>query len=83
MVAYSSEAFDSFFNAALAAHDFKEIANRCRYEVYANPAGSHRWRARARSGETVAVSGEWFKERGDAEQAADTVRTNAGTAAGP
>jgi uncharacterized protein len=83
MVAYSGEAFDSFFNAALSAQHFKESANRLRYEIYADPEGSYRWRARARNGETVAASGASYGDWSQAEQAAESVRANARKAAGP
>jgi uncharacterized protein YegP (UPF0339 family) len=79
----SGDAFDRASNATRAALSFKAGARGWTYEVYADPGSSYRWRARSTNGAHVASSGEPFASRSSARRAADNVRANAGSAAGP
>jgi uncharacterized protein len=83
MVAYSGEAFDSTANARRAALNFKAHAAQWGYEVYPDAGGAFRWRATSANGQTVASSGESFDSRANALRAAENVRLNGGSAAGP
>ncbi len=78
-VAWAGEAFASMSNAQRAAAAFKAGAKSARYEVYADNAGQYRWRA-WRSSDKVAASGESFTSQYAAQEAANRVRDNAGTA---
>lgn len=82
LVAWSGETFDSASNATRAANAFKVGAASARYEVYEDTAKKPRWRA-WRSSDIAASSGESFSSADAAQEAADNVRDNAGTATGP
>jgi uncharacterized protein YegP (UPF0339 family) len=82
MVAWAGETFASRANAIRAAASFKAGAAAARYDMYEDDAGSWRWRA-WRSSDKVASSGEAFSSREAAQQAAERVRDQAGTAEGP
>lgn len=81
MVAWAGETFASTYNARRAASAFKVGAKTARYDVYQDAGGFWRWRA-WRGSDKVASSGESFSSRPAAEQAADRVRDNAGSAVG-
>jgi uncharacterized protein YegP (UPF0339 family) len=83
MVAYSGESFDSTANARRAALHFKTNASAWNYVVFADAGRQFRWHAKARNGEIVATSGESFASKANAQRAADAVKANGGSAAGP
>lgn len=82
-VASSGESFSSQSSAVGAAENFKSKANSWNYEIYADRAGEHRWRAKSTNGQTVGSSGEAFESESNAQRAAHNVRDNAGSADGP
>ena len=82
LTAWAGESFASSYNASRAANAFKAGAASARYEVYADAAGTWRWRA-WRSSDKVAASGEAFDSKYNAERAADAVKANAPSATGP
>lgn len=83
IVASSGEAFASKQNAERAATNFKAGAATWNYEVYADAASKYRWRAKAGNGQIVASSGEAFASKQGAQDAADNVKQNAGSAQDP
>ena len=82
-IASSGESFSSHANAVAAAENFKSKAKSWNYEVYADAADKHRWRAKAANGQNVGSSGEAFDSKSNAQRAADNVRDNASAATGP
>ncbi len=78
-VAWAGETFPSTANARRAAAAFKVGAATARYEVYLDAGNEYRWRA-WRSSDKVAASGESFSSRWAAQEAANNVRDNAGSA---
>jgi len=51
-----------------------------KFEIYADAAGSYRWRLKAANGQIVASSGEPFDSKANAQRAAENVKQNAGSA---
>ena len=51
------------------------------FELFRDGTGDWRWRLKARNGRVIAVSGEGYQNKADAEGAIDLVRagSNAGT----
>jgi uncharacterized protein YegP (UPF0339 family) len=70
-----SDAFSTASAAARAASELRARANRWRYEVYREAAGSWRWRAIAPNGRVVASSSESFSAMAGAERASRYART--------
>ena len=83
IVASSGESFFSKQNAERAAVGFKANAASASYEVYEDGGRKWRWRARAANGLTIASSGGALASKQDAQQAADNVKTSAGSATIP
>lgn len=50
------------------------------FSVYEDNSGAYRWRALAKGGRTVAVSGGTFTTKHDALRAAENVKARAGAA---
>ena len=72
--ASSGESFSSAGSARTAAKNFVTKCPTWKFEVYADKGGSHRWRAVATNGQTVAGSGQGFSTRSNARRAAFNVR---------
>lgn len=51
-----------------------------KFEVYADAAGKYRWRLKSANGQTIASSGESFDSKGNAREAAETVKKTASSA---
>ena len=81
LVASAGGPFANRSNAKRAAAAFKANAVKAEFEVYADSGGKHRWRARSRNGQTVAIGGEAFDSQSSARRAATNVQKNAGSAA--
>ena len=76
-VATASESFTSSSNARAAAQRFKERAGSAYdFQTYIDAGDHHRWRARARDGQTIASSGEPYYSQGVAQAAAENVRAH-------
>jgi uncharacterized protein YegP (UPF0339 family) len=77
-VATASESFTSGALALAAAQRFKANAERAYdFQTYVDAGENHRWRAKARNGQTVASSGEPYYSQNVARAAAENVRANA------
>lgn len=83
ILALSAASFTTPANAAAAARDFKSWAGSWSYEIYSEPAGGHRWRAKDQDGQPVGLSAEAFIDTTVAQEAVEIVRGNAELAAGP
>ena len=79
-IASAGQSYATASNARRAANAFKLNAAKSTFEVYADSAGKHRWRATARNGQTVATGGEAFGTQSSAKRAATNVKKNVGTA---
>ena len=82
-IASSGESFSTPAAAKKAASGFSKGAGKWNYEVYANKAGKHSWRAKATNGQTVGSAGAAFASKSNAQRAANNIRGNAGGASGP
>lgn len=80
-IASAGESYANRSNAKRAAAAFKANAAKAEFEVYADSAGKHRWRAKARNGQIVATGGEAFGSQSSAKRAATNVQNNVRDAA--
>ena len=51
-----------------------------KFVIYADSSGSYRWRLVANNGVTIASSGEAFASKSNAKEAAENVKSTAGSA---
>jgi uncharacterized protein YegP (UPF0339 family) len=79
-IAAAGESYANRSNARRAAAAFRANAAKHDFEVYADSAGKHRWRAKARNGQIVATGGEAFKSQSSAKRAATNVKKNVAAA---
>ena len=62
-IASSGESFSSHANAVAAAENFKSKSKSWNYEVYADAADKHRWRAKAANGQNVGSMRRSFRQQ--------------------
>ncbi len=83
LVAHAAEGFETSYLAKRSAENFKANAALWTYETYADGDDGFRWRAKAITGEVVAISGKSFDDEERAQRAANAAWTSARRAAGP
>jgi uncharacterized protein YegP (UPF0339 family) len=55
----------------------KDAATKLKFETYEDNAKQHRWRLLASNGQTIATSGQGYKDRRDCEHAIDVIKKGA------
>ena len=83
VVAWAGRTFVGLALADQAAHDFRVNADDPDYRIQAKAGDRWRWTAWRSEGVRVAVSGDWFPDKGAARDAARRVQQQACTAIGP
>jgi uncharacterized protein YegP (UPF0339 family) len=58
----------------------KDAATKLKFETYEDKAAEHRWRLKATNGQTIATSGQGYKDKRDCEHAIDVIKKGAETA---
>jgi len=55
----------------------KDAATKLKFETYEDKAHEHRWRLKASNGQTIASSGQGYKDKRDCEHAIDVIKKGA------